>query len=73
MKSNKPQPTTRTTKKARLEKGKASLDAMLETLRPFLPRVDLSQPEPARRWQLTNARCSLPAAQPPTAPDALWL
>jgi hypothetical protein len=45
--------------KDRLARGKASLDAMMETLRPFLPALDLSQPEPARKWQLTGTKCNL--------------
>ena len=37
-----------------LEEGRASLEAMLETLKPFLPRHDQRTPEPARDWHLTR-------------------
>lgn len=37
-----------------LAHGRATLDAMMEILRPFLPPVDLSLPEPAKDWRLTK-------------------
>lgn len=46
--------------KERLEEGQASLESMMETLRPFLPKLDLSQPDPANDWQATDQRKSVP-------------
>jgi len=39
--------------KRRFAKGKASLDSMMEILKPFLPPLDLSQPRPANDWRLS--------------------
>lgn len=39
-------------KTRRLSKAKKSLAEMLENLRPFLPKSDLSEPESDRTWKL---------------------
>jgi hypothetical protein len=40
--------------KAVRQKATRSLQKMLETLQPFLPKRDLRQPEPARKWKLAD-------------------
>lgn len=38
----------------KVEQGKASLEKMMETLRPFLPKPDAASPPPAYRWKLAD-------------------
>ncbi len=37
-----------------LEHGKASLERMMETLQPFLPKLNLEREEPAEEWELAS-------------------
>ena len=45
---------TQTETEERLERGRLSLEALLEILRPFLPRQDQQTPEPAQDWRVTS-------------------
>ncbi len=38
----------------RMEKGKKSLREMMDFLRPYLPKPDVSRPEPARDWKSSD-------------------
>jgi len=60
MKQNEEQQDRSGDSEDRLAQGKASLESMMEILRPFLPASDLTSPEPAREWHLTDAKCNLP-------------
>lgn len=37
-----------------VREAKVSLAEMLEQLKPFLPKVNLAEPEPARKWRLAK-------------------
>lgn len=41
---------TRKGKRSRERAASDSLEKMLETIKPFLPKRDLSEPEPSRKW-----------------------
>ncbi len=41
------------------QKQKASLEKMFEMLGPYLPKTNLEEPDPGRKWTLSNSdECS---------------
>ena len=41
-------------KDEKLEKAKVSLAEMMESLRPFLPKREIYEPEPSKDWRLSE-------------------
>jgi len=41
-------------KDEKLEKAKVSLAEMMESLRPFLPKREIYEPEPSKDWRMSE-------------------
>jgi hypothetical protein len=57
----------------KMKSGQASLDAMLLSLQPYLPKPDLEAPQPTSQWRLAEDRISNSATADRTGIAAMQL
>ena len=53
----------------KLENAKISLAEMMESLRPFLPKREIYEPEPSKEWRIAE-ECITPSKGSPELQEA---